>query len=75
MQQNLTVLNHMYLASHKRDIGKQSRPRSDAAELHSLLTGNYIRNRTKMKQDTWQPLNDKWSRPIDKDGIFLGQYG
>ena len=28
-----------------------------------------------MKQDTWQPLNDKWSRPIDKDGIFLGQYG
>ena len=44
-------------------------------ELHSLLTGNYIRNRIKMKQDTWQPLNDKWSRPIDKDGIFLGQYG
>ena len=42
---------------------------------YSLLTGNYIRNRTKMKQDTWQPLNDKWSRPIDKDGIFLGQYG
>ena len=28
-----------------------------------------------MKQDTRQPLNDKWSRPIDKDGIFLGQYG
>ena len=28
-----------------------------------------------MKLDTWQPLNDKWSRPIDKDGIFLGQYG
>ena len=25
-----------------------------------------------MKQDTWQPLNDKWSRPNDKDGIFLG---
>ena len=22
-----------------------------------------------------QSLNDKWSRPIDKDGIFLGQYG
>ena len=35
----------------------------------------YIRNRNKMKQDTWQPLNDKWCRPIDKDGIFLGQYG
>ena len=28
-----------------------------------------------MKEDTWQPLNDKWSRLIDKDGIFLGQYG
>ena len=72
---NLTVLNHTYLASHKRDIGKQSRLRSDAAELHSLLTGNYIRNRTKMKQDTWQHLHDNRSRPIDKDGIFLGQYG
>ena len=44
-------------------------------ELHSLLTRNYIRNRIKMKQVTWQPLNDKWSRPIDKDDIFLGQYG
>ena len=28
-----------------------------------------------MKQDAWQPLNDKWGLPIDKDGIFLGQYG
>ena len=28
-----------------------------------------------MKQDTWQPLNDKWSRPIDKDSIFPDQYG
>ena len=28
-----------------------------------------------MKQDTWQPLNDKWSRQVGKDGIFLGQYG
>ena len=27
-----------------------------------------------MKQDTWQLLNDKWSRPIDNDGIFLGKY-
>ena len=44
-------------------------------ELLSLLTGNNIRNRIKMKQDTWQPLHDKWNRPFDKDGIFLGQYG
>ena len=27
-----------------------------------------------MKQDTWQPLNDKWRCPIDKDGIFQGKY-
>ena len=67
----------MYLASKKRDIGKQSRPRSDAAsdqELHSLLTGNYIRKRIEMKQDGWQHFNDKWRLPVDKDGIFLGQY-
>ena len=32
--------------------------------LHSLLTGNYIRNRIKMKQDTRQPLNDKLSQLI-----------
>ena len=34
--------------SSSTDIGKQSRPRSDAADQ---------------------------SRPVDKDGIFLGQYG
>ena len=28
-----------------------------------------------MKQDTWQPFNDKWRHPVDKDGIFLGHYG
>ena len=28
-----------------------------------------------MTKDTWQPLNGKRSRPTDKDGIFLGQYG
>ena len=28
-----------------------------------------------MKQNTWQPLIDNWSRPVDKDNIFLGQYG
>ena len=34
-----------------------------------------IRQRIKMKQDTWQPFNDKCRHPVDKDGIFLGQYG
>ena len=70
----------MYLASHKRDIGKQNRPDQTCSVasdqgLHSLLTGNDIRNRIKMKQATWQPLNDKWSGPIDMDGIFLGKCG
>ena len=27
-----------------------------------------------MKQNTWEPINDKWTRPIDMDGIFLGQF-
>ena len=80
MKLTLTVLSHMYLASHKRDTGKQSHldqsPQNAVSdqELQSLLTGNNIRNRIKMKQDTWQPLTDKWSRPIDKDGIFLDQW-
>ena len=71
----------MYLASKKGTKGNRAdqdqTPQIAASdqELHSLLTGNYIRKRTKMKQDTWQPFNDKWSRPVDKDGIFLGQYG
>ena len=28
-----------------------------------------------MIQDTWQPLNDKWTRLIAKDCIFLRKYG
>ena len=43
--------------------------------LHSLLTGNYIRNRIKMIQDTWQRLNDKMTSLIAKDCIFLRKYG
>ena len=39
------------------------------------ITENYIRKRIKIKQDTWQPFNDKWSDPIDTGGIFLSQYG
>ena len=39
------MLTHINLASHFWDIGKQYRPRSDAASdqgLHCLLTGNSI---------------------------------
>ena len=28
-----------------------------------------------MIQDTWQPLNDKWTRVIAKVCIFLRKYG
>ena len=81
MQHNLTVLNHMYLVSHKMDIGNgadlDQTPQNVASDqgLHSLLTGNYIRNRIKMIQDTWQPLNDKMTSLIAKDCTFLRKYG
>ena len=72
----------MYLASHKIDIGNgaddpDQTPQNVASDqgLHSLLTGNYIRNRIKIIQDTWQPLNDKWTHVISKVCIFLRKYG
>ena len=67
----------MYLASHKMDIENgadpDQTPQNVASDqgLHSLLTGNYIRNRIK----TWQPLNDKMTSLIAKDCIFLRKYG
>ena len=67
----------MCLASHKIDIGNGAdpyqTPQNVASDqgLHSLPTGNYIRNRIKMIQDTWQPLNDKMTSLIAKDCIFL----
>ena len=70
----------MYLSSNKMDIGNgadpDQMPQNVASDqgLHSLLTGNYIRNRIKMIQDTWQPLNDKWTRLTAKDCIFLRKY-
>ena len=48
---------------------------ASAQGLHSLLTGNHIRNKIKMIQDTWQPLNDKMTSLIAKDCIFLRKYG
>ena len=71
----------MYLASHKMDMGNgadpDQTPQNVASDqgLHSLLTGNYIRNSIKMIQDTGQPLNDKMIRLIAKDCIFLRKYG
>ena len=71
----------MYLASHKMDIGNgadpDQTPQNVASDqgLHSLLTGNSIRNRIKMLQDTCQLLNDKMTSLIAKDCIFLRKYG
>ena len=61
----------MYTASRKRDIRKQSRSRFDQ-ELQFAYGKLYSKQN---QNGTRQPLNDKWSRPVDKDGIFLGQYG
>ena len=71
----------MYLASHKMDMGNRADPDQTPQNmasnqgLHSLLTGNFIRNRIKMIQDTWQPLNDKMTSHIAKDCIFIRKYG
>ena len=53
-------LTHISLASHFVDIGKQCRPRSDAAErgLHCLLIGISIKNKIKMKKVHQLPLKN-----------------
>ena len=54
------TLTNISLVSHLWDIGKQCKPRSDAAfwvqGLHCLLTGICIRNRIKMKNVHQTPL-------------------
>ena len=69
------LLTQMSLTSFLWDIGKQCRPRSDAASCgvwsgsSLFLTGFSITNRRKMKKKyTWHPLNDKWTHPMYKDG-------
>ena len=37
--------------------------------LHYLLTGIAIENKIKMLKYTRYLLNEKWTRPINKDGI------
>ena len=49
------VLTHLYLASHKRDMCKQCRPRSDAAERgvwsgSTLFALNSVSKKKKKKQ-------------------------
>ena len=38
--------------------------------LHSLLTEFYFKIWLKMKNTTQQPLEQKWTGPIDKSGKF-----
>ena len=41
--------------------------------LHCLFTGSSIKNRIKIKKHTRNPLNEKWTRPLNKDGIVHWQ--
>ena len=38
-------------------------------DLHSLHAGISIKNKIEMKKYTRCPLNEKWTHPINKDGI------
>ena len=66
-------LTHLNLASHKRDISKQCRPRWDAAErdvwsgstLFALSTGISV-NYGKNKKHTRHPFYLKWTGPKGK---------
>ena len=68
IQNNLTL---SCLASYFWDLGKQCRPRSDAAELgsdqgqHFQNTGISIKNKTKNEKSTPEPL--KWKMDWSKD--------
>ena len=69
------ILTHISLASHFWDIGKRCRPRSDTAErsgstlfAHRNLYHKYDKN----GMYTRHPLNEKWTRPVDKYGKDVG---
>ena len=79
------LLTHISLASLLWDLGKQCRPRSDAAErasyqgLHCLLTGISIRNQKwKVHQTTLKLEMDSsnwygWTLPIDAPQIWVNR--
>ena len=71
MQWNITILNHMYPASQKRNIRKQSRPRSDAAErgvwsgttqfAYRKLYSRKVQNETRhLGAYKWQVESSNW---------------
>ena len=63
-----SCLAHISLASFLWDIGKQCRPRPDAAsdqDPHSLLEECSFKISIKMKHTTQQPLKHKLMVPID----------
>ena len=67
-------LNHSYLESLKRVIGKQSRPGSDATyvvsdqAVHCLLSGFSIKDSIKATKLMRHPKNDKWTSPTYNSG-------
>ena len=66
-------LTYLSLVSILWDIGKQCKPRSDAAKaasdqvLNCMLTEVHFKLWMKLKNITQQPYNLKLTRPIDKD--------
>ena len=66
-----SMLTHLYLVSHKRDIGKQCRSRSDAAErgvwlestLFALNTRVSLKPDTNKKKLTRHPFYWNWTCP------------
>ena len=71
----MASIPHLSLASRKRDIGKQSRPRSDATELDvcavstlfALNTGISVTHGNNKNLPSRHPLYWKWTGP-KKDG-------
>ena len=49
------IFNHLCIVSHKWDLGKQGRPRSDAAK----------RSKTKLEKEYKMFLHEKWTCPIE----------
>ena len=73
LQWQCNALTHLSLVSFLWDIGKQLKNRLEcgvwsgfALFAHKM----YFWNLMKLKFTTQQPLNRKWIRPNDKDGIF-----
>ena len=72
-----SVLTHISLASHFWDIGKQCRPRTRRLiRVYTVCSQDFYQKYDKNEKVHQIPLNEKWTRPIDKDGkIHLANMG